>query len=331
MNEFKLSIGKWLGRSLLLVLALLGLGIALSWAPDQPVSALSPRWAPPPSQFAEIAGLKVHLRDEGPPPSAAAGSGPPAAEPTPIVLIHGTSSSLHTWDGWTEVLKRERRVIRFDLPGFGLTGPNAEHDYSITAYVRFVVATLDALHVRRAILAGNSLGGFVAWATAAAHPDRIERIILVDSSGYPPKPQSVPIGFRIARMPVLNRLMQNTLPRHIIESSLKNVYGDPSKVTPELVDRYRDMTLRAGNRVAIVHRFRQGYTGNQDQIRALRLPTLILWGSRDRLVPPEHGQAFARDIPGSKLVMFDGLGHVPQEEDPAATLAAVQAFLAQPR
>jgi pimeloyl-ACP methyl ester carboxylesterase len=321
MNEVKLPVMKWIGRSLLVLLALFGLGLALSWAPDQPVSALAPRWAPPPSQFVAVAGLQVHLRDEGP--------GGAAQGATPIVLIHGTSSSLHTWDGWTEVLKRERRVIRFDLPGFGLTGPNADHDYSIETYVRFVIAMLDSLQVRRVIIAGNSLGGLVAWATAAAHPDRVERLILVDSSGYPPKPRSVPIGFRIARMPVFNRLMQTTLPRRIIESSLENVYGDPSKVTPELVDRYRDMTLRAGNRTAVVHRLAQGYTGSRDHIRGLQLPTLILWGGRDRLVPPEHGQAFAQDIAGSQLVMFDSLGHVPQEEDPSTTVAAVQAFLAR--
>lgn len=325
MNTLKLPVAKWLGRALLVLLLLLGLGMARTWAPDQPVSALSPRWAQPPSQFVSIAGLQIHLRDEGPttlPPGS--GEAPP-----PIVLIHGTSSSLHTWDGWAEVLKRERRVIRFDLPGFGLTGPNENHDYSLDAYVRFVIAVLDSLGVKRVIIGGNSLGGFVSWATAYAHPDRVERLILVDSSGYPPKPQSIPIGFRIARVPVLNRLMRNVLPRHIIESSLKNVYGDPSKVTPELVDRYRDMTLRAGNRIAIVHRFRQGYTGNPEHIRSLRQPTLILWGAQDRLIPPEYGQTFARDIPGAKLVMFEGLGHVPQEEDPGATVATVQAFLAK--
>lgn len=320
MNEFKLPVLKWLGRSLLLLALLLGVGVALCWAPDQPVSALSPRWAPPPSQFVALAGLQVHLRDEGPRSEAG---------PTPILLIHGTSSSLHTWDGWAEVLKRERRVIRPDLPGFGLTGPNATHDYSIETYVRFVVALLDSLQVKRVIIAGNSLGGLVAWSVASAHPDRVERLILVDSSGYPPKPRSVPIGFRIARMPVLNRLMQNLLPRRIIASSLENVYGDPSKVTPELVDRYRDMTLRAGNRAAVVHRLAQGYSGDLEHLRALRLPTLILWGGQDRLVPPEHGQAFARDIPGAKLVMFEALGHVPQEEDPTITVAAVGAFLAQ--
>lgn len=95
------------------------------------------------------------------------------------------------------------------------------------------------------------------------------------------------------------------------------------------MDRYYDLTLRAGNRAALRERFRQqdlatDYTAD---IRRIRQPTLILWGGRDRLLPPADGDRFAKDIPGSQLVRFDTLGHVPQEEDPAATLAALRKFL----
>lgn len=304
------------GLLLLGLFLLLGIGLLATWEPDQPVSALAARWAPPPSQFVSVAGLNVHLRDEG-----------PKDDPRPIVLLHGTSASLHTWDGWVDGLKAQHRVIRFDLPGFALTGPTADHDYSVGAYVRFVIAMLDSLSVPRVVLAGNSLGGFIAWSTAAAHPDRVDHLILVDSSGYPPKPQSVPIGFRIAQTPGLNRLMRSALPRSLVESSVKNVYGDPEKVTPEIIDRYRDMLLREGNRRAIVYRLQQGYTGDPALIRSIKQPTLIVWGGRDRLVPLEHGQRFARDIAGSKLVVFDDLGHVPQEEDPVRSVAAVREFL----
>ena len=117
------------------------------------------RWAPPPSQFVSIGPLLVHMRDEG-----------PRDDPMPIVLLHGTSDSLHTWDGWTRVLRQQRRVIRFDLPGFGLTGPNAAGDYSMAVYVRLVLALLDQLGVQRFVIGGNSLGGEVAWATAHAAP-----------------------------------------------------------------------------------------------------------------------------------------------------------------
>ena len=136
------------------------------------------------------------------------------------------------------------------------------------------------------------------------------------------------IGFRIARIPLLNRLMEFTLPRRVIESSLRNVYADPGKVTPELVDRYFELTLREGNRRALARRFAQAPAGiHPDRIAALKVPTLILWGRRDRLIPPGDAQSFHRDIAGSRLILFDRLGHVPQEEDPAATLAVVKQFV----
>lgn len=304
----------------LAVLALaLGGYVAANWATDRTVAQLSARWAAPPSTFLPVAGLSVHLRDEG-----------PRDDPTPIVLLHGTSASLHTWDGWTAALVRDHRVIRFDLPGFGLTGPAADGDYSIAAYVRFVVAVLDALHVSRCVLAGNSLGGNIAWATAVAHPDRVAALVLVDAAGYRLESESVPIGFRLAKVPVLNKLLLVTLPRRIVESSLRNVYGDPSKVTPALVDRYYELTLREGNRASLPLRFQQSKHGDHEgDIQKVTAPTLILWGGKDRLIPPSHADAFHRDIAGSELVRFDALGHVPHEEDPAATVAAVQAFLAR--
>ncbi|MEQ1439040.1 alpha/beta hydrolase [Fontimonas sp. SYSU GA230001] len=308
---------KFLAGLLLLAVALLGVGVALTWAPDRSVEQLQARWAPPPSQFVEVAGLNVHLRDEG-----------PREDPLPIVLLHGTSASLHTWDGWAEGLKAERRVIRFDLPGFGLTGPFADGDYRVEHYVSFIAALLDRLGVKRVILVGNSFGGELAWETALAFPERVVAQVLIDAAGYPFAAESMPIGFRIARMPLLSPLMQRTLPRSVIESSVRNVYGDPSKVTPALVDRYYELTLRAGNRAALPQRFAQMRPGaNADRIPKLTTPTLILWGGQDRLIPPAMGQRFQREIAGSQLIVFDDLGHVPHEEDPQRTLSAARGFL----
>src|SRR5262245_15638976 len=292
--------------------------VALSWAPDRPVSELKARWAPAPSTFVQVAAMSVHVRDEG-----------PRDDPSPIVLLHGTSASLHTWEGWTRALASERRVIRFDLPGFGLTGPAPDGDYTVARYARFVIAMLDKLSVRRCVLAGNSFGGHIAWVTALAAPERVERLILVDAGGYPLNSTSVPIGFRIARLPVVNKLAQFTLPRAVVEASLRNVYGDRGKVTPDLVDLYFAMTVRAGNRRALAERFAQAVPGAMaERIPEIKLPTLILWGGRDRLIPPENAERFRRDIAGSRLVVFANLGHVPHEEDPAGTVAVVEHFLA---
>ena len=291
-------------------------GVVATWSPDKPVETLKARWAQPPSQFIDIGGLQVHLRDEG-----------PRDDPAPIVLLHGTSSSLHTWDGWVQALKPTRRVIRFDLPAFGLTGPNPQNDYSIASYVTFVTAVVDKLGLQRFVLGGNSLGGQVAWETAVAAPTRVTQLILVDSGGYPLKPTSVPVGFILASLPGGPTLMQYVLPRGVVQSSVRSVYGDPARVTPALVDWYVDMSLRAGNRKALGYRLAQGYASDVAKISTLKVPTLILWGDQDRLIPPDNANAFARDIAGSKLVMLAGLGHVPHEEDPVRTVAEVKQFL----
>lgn len=315
-------MAKWtkvLGGLLLVLGVLVGLGVVKAWAPDRDVDSLKARWAPPPSQFVGLMGMQVHLRDEG-----------PRSDPQPIVLLHGTSASLHTWDGWAEALKGQRRVIRMDLPGFGLTGPMPDGNYQLTHYVDFLVALLDQLGVKQAVVAGNSFGGGLAWKLAVDHPERVSKLVLVDAAGYPYDPTSVPIGFKVAQIPWLRPVMENVLPRSMIESSVRNVYGDPSRITPVLIDRYFELTLRAGNRHALGERFRQSPGGQYAaQIPSVKQPTLILWGGQDRLIPPDNADHFQRDIAGSRLVVFDGLGHVPHEEDPAVTVAAVQSFLAR--
>jgi pimeloyl-ACP methyl ester carboxylesterase len=310
------TLFRFLAGLVLALLLLVGAFIAWAWAPDVPVDTLKARWAPPPSQFVEIEGLQVHLRDEGPRDDA-----------LPIVLVHGTSASLHTWEGWATELRKERRVIRFDLPGFGLTGPNAANDYSIAVYVRFVTALMDRLGVQRFVIAGNSLGGEVAWAVAHAHPQRVARLVLVNAAGYRIESIAIPLGFRIAGTPALQPLMRQLLPPGMVEKSVRSVYGDPARVTPELVALYTDLARREGNRAALRQRLAQRDTGREADIKALKLPTLILWGGQDRLIPPVYGQRFAQDIAGAKLVQFEALGHVPQEEDPAATLVPVREFL----
>jgi pimeloyl-ACP methyl ester carboxylesterase len=311
-------------RLLGLLLIATAIGVSLSRAPDRPVESLVARWAPPPSDFIEVKGQLVHLRDVG-----------PRGDASPLILLHGTGASLHTWEGWVDVLKKTRRVITFDLPGFGLTGPfagsYAPDDYRGDTYARFVLDVLDALKVPRAVIGGNSLGGEVAWRAVTLAPQRFERLILVDASGYAFTPGSVPLGFRLAALPGINKIAEHLLPRAVIVASLRDVYGDASKVTEPLVDRYFELALREGNRRALAQRLRQLESGaHADRIKTLALPTLILWGGRDRLIPPSNGQRFAADIRGAQLIQFDDLGHVPQEEDPARTVQAVVAFLEKP-
>lgn len=312
----------WLLRLFGLLLMLSALAIPLVRAPDRAVETLVARWAPPPSEFIDLQGQLVHYRDEGPRDDA-----------TPIVLLHGTSASLHTWQGWVRALRGGHRVISLDLPAFGLTGPFAGAyaglAYTGPNYARFVLDLLDRLGVQRFVVAGNSLGGEVAWRIAAAAPQRVSRLVLVDAAGYPLEHGTIPLGWQIARLPVLGHVTEHLLPRPLVVQGLATVYGDPAKITDALVDRYFELTLRAGNRAALVQRA-QHWSRDEGvaKVEGVTAPTLILWGGRDRVIPPAMGKRFEADIPGSRLIVFDDLGHVPQEEDPARTVAAVLAFLA---
>jgi pimeloyl-ACP methyl ester carboxylesterase len=302
---------------LLVLVASLAIYIYANVAPDKSVDELSKRWAQQPSQFLNIAGMAIHLRDEG-----------PKTDEEPIVLIHGTSASLHTWNGWADALKENRRVIRFDLPGFGLTGPDPQNNYTIEHYADVVAAVLDELNVQKCVLAGNSLGGYVSWATTVKYPQRVSKLILVDSSGYVFKPESVPIAFKLSQSPIASVLLKNVLPKSLVARSIKNVYGNPDLVSDELVDRYYDLSLRSGNRDALKERFKQMSPGGLvDKIQTINVPTLIIWGAKDRLIPPEMGTKFNQDIANSQLIVFDELGHVPHEEDPESTVSAVKRFL----
>ena len=320
-----MGIAARLLRLLGVLMMMSAVALALSRAPDRLPETLVARWALPPSDFVEVKGLLVHLRDEGPRDDA-----------TPLLLLHGTGASLHTWDGWAAALTPRRRVIRIDLPGFGLTGPfsgsYAADDYRGDTYARFVLDLLDALRIPRASIGGNSLGGEVAWRAVSLAPQRFDRLILVDATGYASVPDELPIGLQLARIPLLNRLGEHLLPRAVVAASLRSVYGDPSRISEALVERYFELALREGNRRALRLRMQQLEMGaHAERIKTLSLPTLVLWGGRDRLVPPSTAERFASDFRGAQRVMFDTLGHVPQEEDPTRTVAAVARFLEAPR
>ena len=302
---------------LLMLAAPLAIYVYLNIAPDRSVEELSQRWAQEPSQFLNIAGMNIHLRDEG-----------PKTDNEPIVLIHGTSASLHTWNGWVDALKEDRRVIRFDLPGFGLTGPDPENNYKIERYAQVVIAMLNELKVKKVVLAGNSLGGYVSWATAVLYPNRVSKLILVDASGYRFQPESVPLAFKLAQHPLASLLLKDVLPKSLVADSVKNVYGNPDLVSDELVGRYYDLSLREGNSSALKARFKQMSPGFLvDKIKTISAPTLIIWGGKDRLILPKFGHQFDQDIANSHLVVFDELGHVPHEENPQSTVLAVKQFL----
>jgi pimeloyl-ACP methyl ester carboxylesterase len=294
---------------------------ALYWKSDIPLEILKEKYANSDSKFIEVDDMSVHYRIEG-----------LAQDSIPLVLLHGTGASLHTWDGWVNALKTERKIIRLDLPAYGLTGPNPTSDYSQEFYASFIDDFLTKLGVKQCIIAGNSLGGSIGWNFAVKYPEKVSKMILVDAGGYPMKSKSVPIAFQVAGLPVIKNLFKYVTPRFIVQKSIENVYADKSKVTEVLVDRYFELSLRNGNRQAFIDRmseFRNKGIVNVKtaKIKDLLMPTLIIWGEKDLLIPLEVGEKFHADLPNDTLVVFKNLGHTPMEEDAAKTVAVVKEFL----
>ncbi|GAB5553809.1 MAG: alpha/beta hydrolase [Saprospiraceae bacterium] len=264
------------------------------------------------SEFIEINGMPVHYRDEGVGPA--------------LVLVHGTAASLHTWDEWTESLKQDFRVIRLDIPAFGLTGPHPQHDYSVEAYTDFLHAFLEELEVDRFHLAGNSLGGYIAWYYASQYPEAVDRLVLLDPSGWPTTGKS-PWIFRLARTPILNVLVKWITPKSIIRKNLQQVYFDDAKVSETLVERYHAMSLRKGNRAAFIARAKTPFIDHSSKLEQISAETLIIWGAEDTWISPDLGPKYEAAIPKAKLSIMDKVGHVPMEEAPEESVALIKVFL----
>jgi pimeloyl-ACP methyl ester carboxylesterase len=299
-------------RLLLFLVVLIVVLILSQWHSELSVEELENQLGNAPSRWVEVNGMPVHYRDEG--------SGPV------LLLLHGTGSNLHTWQAWTDTLKNRYRIVRLDLPGFGLTGPLASRDYSMSSYSDFLDNFLAELLIDSCAVAGNSLGGMIAWNFALDHPDRVSRLVLIDAAGFPSKTiQS--IGFRVARTPVFSALMTRVTPKFLVRKSLLEVYAEPDLVTDSLVDLYFLSMLRAGNRQAFIDRAQTEFVDRTGELGQLELPTLILWGEQDSWIPVENGYRFEQAIPGAELMVYPGAGHIPQEEIPMITARTTEGYL----
>lgn len=303
---------RWIRRSV--GAGMLGLALYAGYESDRDPETLRERYTYPESDFVTVDGLDVHYRDVGP-------ADPDA--PT-LVCCHGIFASLHTWEGWTDELSDAVRVVSLDLPGFGLTGPHPEGRNGIQETVDFLAAFLDAVGIERASLAGSSRGGEIAWRFAVDYPDRVDRLVLVGAAGYP-RTETRWLQ-RVRDLGPLSWPLRHFTPRTLTWLALREVYGDPARIAPDTVTRYHELLLRAGNRDAIANLDIQ--TGERSaDVPRVDAPTLVLWGSEDVVIPPQHGERFAREIPSTELVVYDGLGHIPMEEDPTRTAADVRTFL----
>ncbi|MEK1941777.1 MAG: alpha/beta hydrolase [Pseudomonas sp.] len=272
------------------------------------------------SRFIELDGFNVHYRDEG------------TRDKPALVLIHGVVASLHTWDGWIDAFAEHYRIIRFDVPGFGLTGPARDGVYSAERMVKIFSLLLDHLGVSKAVVAGNSLGGYIAWNFALAQPQRVEKLILIDPAGY--HMRKVPLMIAAAALPGATWAMPLWMPRALIAQGIKEVYGEPGRIKPGVVDRYYDLSRRPGNRRSMMDIFRVLLKVNREELHGtparvaqITTPTLLMWGDRDRWISPKHVPLWQRDLPGIQVKTYAGVGHIPMEEIPQQSAEDALRFL----
>lgn len=301
------------------LLALLAGGWLALRTPDISPGELRARYASPASQFLEVApGFNVHVRDEGPRHAPA------------LLLVHGSNASLHTWEPWVQRLSGRFRVVTLDLQGHGLTGPDPKGCYTSACMAETVEAVRAKLGIERMAIAGSSMGGGVAWTYALAHPQRVSALVLVDSAGAPiPNNRPVPIGFRIAQTPVLREFAKGITPRSMVAETLDASVSVKSVASDAAIDRYWELLRYPGNRAATMARFAtpQAPATLEGLAPLKQMPVLILWGEEDALIPLAAARWFHTALPGSRLIAYPAIGHLPQEEAADRTAADVAAFL----
>lgn len=294
-------------------LVLLGIAALAVWlyAPDKPRAALEAAYA---GKYRIVDGVRLRVQDTGPQDGPA------------VILLHGFGASLETWEGWAKPLSARYRVIAFDLPGFGLTGPDPSGDYSDARSVQILAGLMDQLGIERASIIGNSLGGRIAWTFAAQHPERVTRLVLVSPDGYASP------GFeydKAAQVPLMMRALPYVAPRSMLKANLAAAYARPERLSEASVTRHRDMMLAPGVRRALLARMEQTVLRDPAPILAAIKPhTLLVWGEKDAMIPLSNAADYLRDMPEAILVRLPDLGHVPFEEDPAGSLAPVEQWLA---
>lgn len=309
--------------ALLVVLLLATAGaIAALHRPDIPLATLKERYATPASRYVELPdGVVVHYRDQGDP-----------SRPV-LVLVHGYSASTDTWTPWVRALEARYRLISLDLPGHGLTDAPAGFDPTIDAYVEVVKATLDALQIGKVNLVGSSMGGHVAWRFAATYPDRSTTLVLVDAAGWrtpaiDDRPR--PFVFTLFTTPVIGPLLRDIDTTALVRRGLQDSVVRTSIVDDAMVHRYVDMSRGPGRRAMLLRIITNAANrplASTEALAPIRVPTLILHGDRDTLVPVEHATLFNQAIVGSQLRIFPGVGHIPQEEIPDVSAGELDTFL----
>jgi pimeloyl-ACP methyl ester carboxylesterase len=305
---------------LVVLLVIVAIFLALR-TPDTDRDAMIAKYGGPDASFAAgPAGQRIHYRDQG------------RRDGRTIVLLHGSNSSLQTWEPLVKRLGGDYRIVTLDLPGHGLTGGTPDKDYSAAGMIAAVDVVAAKLGLDHFILGGNSMGGWVAWRYALAEPGRVDALLLFDAAGMPLRkgekgPESN-LGFRLLKNPAGRWLAGQITPRSLVEKSLRQSVAKTGIVDDAMVDRYWELLRFPGNREATALRATlDREPAMADRIGEIKVPVLILFGKQDRLINPSAALTFHDRIAGSEVVLLDGVGHLPMEEAPDATAMTIADFL----
>jgi pimeloyl-ACP methyl ester carboxylesterase len=252
-----------------------------------------------------IFGQRIHYVE--------AGSGPA------VILLHGLGGSTEVWANNMAPLAAQFRVIALDQIGFGKSAKPLVN-YRIRTYVDFLDQFCRQLKIERASLVGNSMGGWIAAAFTAVFPDRVDKLVLVDAAGYtPPKTLDMRTLFAL-----------NPTTREGMKLLSAKVFYNKLFQTDAMIEQAMAARLAAGDGYtinSITESIIRGEDFLDDTVKTIKRPTLIVWGREDGLTPLVDGERFNKDIAGSKLVVFDECGHVPNIEKASQFNAAVIKFL----
>ncbi len=252
---------------------------------------------------------------------------------TPVVLIHGLGGSIENWVKNIDVLGQSHRVYAPDLMGFGQTDKQPVLR-KVDELVQFLHDFMEVQKIEKAALIGNSLGGALALSFSVQFPDKVDRLVLADNAGMG---REVNILFRLSSLPVLGQIMTRPSRRTVSMLWRKIVY-DRLMVTTELVEKTYKLAALPGASKALLATIRAGinFRGQRtfvtslllDSATKVKVPTLIFWGQRDRIIPVAHAGIAVDLIPNSRLKIFDHCGHMPQLERPEEFNKLVLDFLA---
>jgi pimeloyl-ACP methyl ester carboxylesterase len=249
-----------------------------------------------------------------------------------LVLVHGFAANLDTWEPWVQRLGKDYRIVSLDLPGFGLTRAPDGYRLTETAFDDTVEGVANHLKLGRFTLAGNSMGGGVAWQYALKHPDRLEGLVLVDAAGFPePSQKGSPIAFKILRNPVGRFLLKDLDTSQVTAQGLRSAFEpQPELATDAMVARYVELARAPGHKdiiLGLMGSFDPKDAATKEKLAAIAAPTLVLHGTEDRLIPVSAAGKFGDAIPGAQVIIYDKVGHVPMEQIPDRSAADLAAWL----